>query len=178
MMIGRSAGLLAIVGIIGAAQAFADPTPLAVREKVDIQAPSDKVWTIIGKFDDMSWQPAVKATTATKGNTVGSVRTLDLGGPNLVEELTAYAPARKFYRYRITDNPNNVKTLPVRRYASTVAVTDGPNGTSIVTWRGTFLRADPSASPAAGQDDKSAIAAVTTVYRTGLDNLKTLVETR
>ena len=51
----------------------------------------------------MSWHPAVKSDTATNGNTVGSVRTLDLGGPKLIESLTKYDATKLRYSYRITD---------------------------------------------------------------------------
>jgi hypothetical protein len=72
--------------LVGAAQA-ASPE-LKVTQSVEIAAPPAKVWGIIKNFEDLTWHPAIKASSATDGSKVGSVRTLDLGGPKLVERLT------------------------------------------------------------------------------------------
>ncbi len=103
------------------------------------------------------------------------MRTLDLGGPKLIEQLTKYKPALMSYSYKITDDPANVKTLPVTKYRSTISVKKSGTG-SVVTWRGWFLRGDPSDTPAAGLDDAAAIKAVKGVYRGGLDKLKATAE--
>jgi hypothetical protein len=166
------------LGLLGGADpATAAASRLSVKQSVTIAAPSDKVWGIVKNFSDMSWHPAVKSDTATNGNSVGSVRTLDLGGPKLIEQLTAYSDAKMRYSYKITDDPANVKTLPVTRYTSTISVRGTAKGTSVVTWTGSFRRADPNDPPAAGQDDATATNAVTGVYKGGLDNLKKLAET-
>ena len=178
----KIAALLALVGLMagfmGASAALALPaTQQRVSQSINISAPPDKVWGLIKNFNDMSWHPVIKSTTATNGNTVGSVRTLDLGGPKLIEALTDYSDAKKRYSYKITDDPNNVKALPVTKYGSTIMVKAAPKGTTTVTWSGRFMRADNSPTPAAGQDDKAAIDAVTGVYKAGLDNIKKLAET-
>ncbi len=180
-MIRNFLALLALVGLglFATDQASAAAASVQkVTESVSIDAPPAKVWGIIQNFGDMSWHPAVKSDTATNGNTVGSVRTLDLGGPKLIESLTKYDATKLRYSYRITDDPNNVKTLPVTKYSSSLSVKKGAKGSTTVTWTGRFLRADPSPTPAAGQDDESAVKAVTGVYRGGLDNLKKLAETK
>ncbi|HLY55984.1 MAG TPA: SRPBCC family protein [Stellaceae bacterium] len=181
-MVRKIAALIALVGamagFMGAGSALAIPaTQQRVSQSINISAPPDKVWGLIKNFNDMSWHPVVKSDTATNGNTVGSIRTLDLGGPKLIEALTAYDEARKQYKYKITDDPNNVKTLPVTKYSSTITVKAAPKGTTTVVWSGQFMRADNSPNPAAGQDDKAAIDAVTGVYKAGLDNIKKLAET-
>jgi hypothetical protein len=55
----------------------------------------------------------------------------------------------------------------VTDYTSTISVTKTPTG-STVTWHGNFT--------AAGMDDAGASKAVSGLYRSGLDNIKTLVE--
>ena len=35
------------------------PSRQKVTETVEINAPADKVWAVIGNFQDMSWHPAV-----------------------------------------------------------------------------------------------------------------------
>ena len=164
-------GLAAIL-CVSAAPAQAAPHELKVTESVEISAPPAKVWAIIKNFEDLTWHPAVKASSATDGSKVGSVRTLDLGGPKLVERLAKYNDARMTYSYVITDDPNNVKVVPVTDYKSTITVTKAGHGTKVV-WSGHFRRADPSAKPAEGQDDAAATKAITGIYRGGLDALKT-----
>ena len=160
---------------VPAAPSQAAPHELKVNQSVEIAAPPAKVWAIIKNFEDLTWHSAVKASSATDGSHVGSVRTLDLGGPKLVERLTRYNDAKMSYSYVITDDPNNVKVVPVTAYQSTIAVTKTAHGAKVV-WSGHFHRADPSAKPAADQDDAAAIKAVTGVYRGGLDALKTKAE--
>ena len=80
------------------------------------------------------------------------------------------------YSYKITNDPNNVKTIPVTNYSSTITVTPGPNNGSIVEWRGAFYRGNPLGNPEPEMNDEAAMKAVTGVYRGGLDNLKMLAE--
>ncbi len=167
-----SAGLLAIAVPAGAKSSG----HLKAVETVNISAPPAKVWAIIQNFSDLTWHPAIKKSEATTGNTVGSIRTLDLGGPKLTEELTKYNASKMTYSYKFTDDPNNIKVIPAANYHSTITVKPGPNHGSTVVWRGSFTRADPSPTPAAGMDDAAAVKAITGVYRGGLDNLKKLAE--
>ena len=158
-----------MVGATGAARAAAPV--LHETKTMAIAAPPAKVWAVIENFADMSWVPPVKSTTATEGNTPGSVRTLDLGGPKLMERLKAYDAKRMTYTYAITDDPANMKTLPVSDYVSTITV--APSGTgSLVTWTGSFKRADTSEKPPATMDDKAAEGAIAGVYDAGLGGLK------
>jgi carbon monoxide dehydrogenase subunit G len=172
LLLGFGFAALLCVSMTGA---FAAAPELKVSQSVTIAASPDKVWAIIKNFGDLTWHPAVKASPATDGENVGSVRTLDLGGPKLVERLTAKSDAMMSYSYAITDDPANVKVVPVTDYQSTIKVTKSGKG-SKVTWSGHFHRADPSAKPAADQDDKSAIKAVTGIYKGGLDALKKRAE--
>ncbi|HVJ52157.1 MAG TPA: SRPBCC family protein [Aliidongia sp.] len=148
---------------------------LKVSQSVDIAATPDKVWAVIKNFKDLTWHPAIKASDATADNNVGSVRTLDLGGPKLEEQLKVHSNAMMSYTYKITDKPDNVKVVPVTHYESTIKVEKTAHGSKVV-WSGHFHRADPSAKPADGQDDQAAIKAITGIYRGGLDALKQHVE--
>ena len=44
------------------------PTRQKVTETVEINAPPDKVWEVIGNFQDMSWHPAVAKLEGKGGN--------------------------------------------------------------------------------------------------------------
>ena len=61
--------------------------------------------------------------------------------------------------------------------SSTIAVLPGPDGkTSTVEWRGAFYRGYPNNDPPAELNDDAAIAAVTAVYKSGLEALKKKIE--
>jgi hypothetical protein len=137
-----------------------------VTETVTTSATPKAVWAAIGKFEDITWLPAVASSPADKGEKVGSVRTITLkapGGPTVVETLTA----RKGHSYSYKIDKVDPKVLPVTDYTSTISVAKAPGG-SLVTWHGSFT--------AAGTDDASAQKAVSGLYRSGLDNVKTMVE--
>jgi carbon monoxide dehydrogenase subunit G len=134
-----------------------------VTETVKLDAPPAKVWARIGHFGDLSWHPAVKKTEASDGDKLDSQRRLDLGGPVLWEALVSHNDAEHKYRYRILDNGENQKVLPVSHYVSTIQVKPSGQGSEVI-WVATF-------EPAAGATAEAAKKAVAGVYRGGLDNL-------
>lgn len=166
------AAILAFGALLLSTAAHAAAPTLNVEQSTTLKAPPAKVWAVIENFSDMSWVPPVKGTTATQGNTPGSVRTIDLGGPKLVETLRGYDAGQMTYNYTINDTEANKMTLPVSNYHSTIKVAPGADGGSVVTWMGTFQRADTSDSPKAGMDDTTATNAVTGVYQAGFSGLK------
>jgi hypothetical protein len=139
-----------------------------VTETVDTSARPKAVWKVIGKFDAIvDWLPGVASSPATKHSAVGSVRTITLkaaGNPTVVETLTA----RGGHSYSYKIDKVDPKVLPVTGYTSTISVAKTKTG-STVTWHGDF-------TPAGGADDAAAEKAVGGLYRSGLDNIKTLVE--
>jgi len=164
---------LAVIGAVALTGVARAAAPVLHETKtVEIAAPPAKVWGVIEQFSDLTWVPPVKSSSATQGNTIGSVRTLDLGGPRLMEELKAYDAKAMTYTYVITSDPANVKVLPVTDYTSTITVKPSAAG-SLVTWTGAFKRADQGDTPAAGMDDKTATGAISGVYEAGLGGLKT-----
>ncbi len=167
---------LIVANLPGAAWAHG-PTRQKVTETIEINAPADKVWAVIGNFQDMSWHPAVKATTGEGGNTPDvAKRHLDLGGgASLDEELYKYDAEKRSYSYRIPTV--DVKVLPVNNYSSTIAVMLGADGkTSTVEWHGAFYRGYPNNDPPPDLNDEAAIKAVTGIYKAGLEALKKKIE--
>ncbi len=149
------------------------PTRQKSAETIEIAAPADKVWAVMGNFDSLkNWHPAVASSSADKGNEPGSVRTVELkGGGSLVETLQKYDAGGMSYSYRAKDGG----ALPVTNYTSTISVrADGDK--SKVEWRGAFYRAFPGNDPPPDQNDETAIKAITGVYTSGLANLKKVVE--
>ncbi|MGA8054858.1 MAG: SRPBCC family protein [Burkholderiales bacterium] len=150
------------------------PTRQKVTETVVINAPPQKVWDAIKDFDAFAkWHPAVAQSPATKANEVGSVRNLVLrDGGKIVETCEEYSPEKMTYKYRAADGG----ALPVTNYTSTISVKPADGGKSMVEWRGAFYRAYPNNNPPPGQDDETAVKAITGVYQAGLANLKKVVE--
>lgn len=155
------------------ASAAIDET-IRLKESVEINAPADKVWKIVGNYGDMSWHPAIGKTEVTKGKAdeVGATRTLTFkDGGGVKEVLTGYEAERMLMKYEITEG-----TLPVRDYGANIRVDSAGDGKSVVTWRAMFKRKDPANPGAAGQDDAAAKEAVTGVLKSGLANLKKVAE--
>ena len=164
------AAILALGALLPAAALAAAP-PLSVEESTTLKAPPAQVWALLHDFGDMSWVPPVKSVTATQGNTPGSVRTIDLGGPKLVETLKGYDDKAMTYDYVINDTAANKATMPVSNYHSVIKVGPGSGGGSVVTWSGTFQRADTSDNPKPGMDDETAKKAIHGVYQAGFAGL-------
>ena len=159
------------------------PTRKKVEETITINAPPDKVWKVMGNFQDMSWLPGVKSTTGTGGNSVDAkdddneiahrTITLDDGG-TILEGLYKYDAAEHSYSYRI--DKVDVKVLPVNDYSSTIKVEAADGGKSLVTWKGAFYRGYMNNDPPPNLTDAASQAAVEKIYKAGLANLKKKVE--
>ncbi len=151
------------------------PTRKKVTETIEINAPPEKVWAAIGNFQDMSWHPAVASQTGQGDNAIDATRVLTLqGGGTIDEVLYKYEPEKMSYSYRIT--AVDVKVLPVTNYSSTITVLPADGGKSLVEWRGAFYRGYPNNDPPPELNDDAAIAAVTAVYKAGLEGLKKKIE--
>jgi hypothetical protein len=154
------------------------PSRNKIVETVDIDRPVDKVWAIVKDFDGLAkWHPAAASSVADKGNEVDSVRTIVLkapGDPKIIEALLSYDDAGRTYHYEIKEV--DVKVLPVTNYSSWLTVRDNGHGGSTVEWKGAFYRGYPNNDPPPELNDDAAIAAVTKMYRAGLDNLKKIAE--
>jgi mxaD protein len=150
---------------------------LHAEESVSIAAPAEAVWSKVNNFGDLgAWHPAVKTTQITAGenNKKGAIRLLTLqDGGTVQEKLLGYSANKKSFQYAIIEG-----VLPVSSYTSTVTVKADTPTSSTVVWSGNFKRKDTSATPAAGQDDDTAVKTITSVYRGGLDNLKKISETK
>jgi mxaD protein len=148
---------------------------LRVTETIEIAAPPDAVWAKVKDFNSLNnWHPAVKKAEIVEGenNKKGAVRVLTLGdGGTIKETLLGYDKKGRNYKYNIVEG-----VLPVSDYVSTVKVKPGQGGGSTVIWTGNFKRKNTGDNPPKGQDDKTAVDTITSVYKGGLENLKKIVE--
>ncbi len=176
--------------VVGAAQLCAagfasahGPTRRKVEETITINSTPDKVWKVMGNFQDMSWLPGVKSTSGTGGNSIDpkdddkevAHRTITLDDGGTIEEgLFKYDASEHSYSYRI--DKVDVKVLPVNDYSSTIKVEAVDGGKSLVTWKGAFYRGYMNNDPPPELDDAASQAAVAKIYKAGLANLKKKVE--
>ena len=174
MKLMRLAAVAALATVSFAAQAHG-PTRQKISESVEINAPADKVWAVVGNFQDGSWIPVVEKTEGKGGNEPKATRTLTLkGGATVEEELSKYDAAKKSLMYRI--DKVDVKTLPVNDYSSWIELEPEGADKTKVTWRGAFYRGYMNNDPPPDLNDEAAKKAVQGLYRSGLDNLKAKVE--
>ena len=100
---------------------------------IDIAAPPDQVWQLIGGFNSLpNWLPCIPKSELSEDGRVRRLANPD--GQTIVERLEAFDNAARSYSYSILQAP-----FPVTGYQSTLCVqaTDGGKG-SRVKWWGQF----------------------------------------
>ena len=155
------------------------PSPQKVEKEVVINADPAKVWALVKDFGNtQKWHPAVASDKVeVKKDENGdeqTYRTLTLkSGGTILEKFRGSDDKDMQLKYEIVSG-----VLPVADYNSKITVKAGPAaGQSTVVWMGRFYRVYKLNPPIpAGQDDESAIKAVTEVYDAGLAGLKAAAE--
>lgn len=150
------------------------PSPQKVDKSIVIKAEPAKVWAIVKDFGGIhKWHPGVASTKVEKkGNDTFRLLTLKSGG-TVYNKLRSADDADMKMRYEIVEG-----SLPVADYNAFMTVKPGPNaGETTVNWVGRFYRVYKLNPPIPeGQDDASALNAVTGMYDAGLEGLKKLAE--
>jgi hypothetical protein len=127
-----------------------------VAESVELAAPPDAVWSLIGQFN-LDWHPLVARVSLT-GTGTGQLRRIEtLDGNEIVERLDTVDNIKRFYRYTL------VAGVPASRYTGTIEVKPKGNG-CVAGWRVEFL--------ANSQPDIVVRTMVSTLVKTGLGSLK------
>jgi hypothetical protein len=148
------------------------PTRQKLELSVDVAAPPDKVWAVIGNFHDLSWVPAVAQVTGAGGNDPDTAKrdvVLKTGGAWHDEELSDYDATNMTYG---TFLPHvDVKVLPVADFSTHLSVTATAGG-SHVEWRSAFYRGYPNNNPPPDLNEAAAVRAVTAICQPALDGLK------
>jgi hypothetical protein len=173
MMNVTTRALLVVFSGLAAWPAFAHgPTRQKLELAVEVAAPPDKIWAVIGNFHDLSWVPAVAKVEGAGGNDPDSAKrtvTLRNGGVWKDEELSDYDAAKFTYG---TFLPHvDVKILPVADFSTHLIVTAEPGGKSKVEWRSAFYRGYPNNNPPPDLNEAAAKAAVTAFCQPALDGL-------
>jgi hypothetical protein len=145
--------------ILGASAAAASAASLS--RNVDVNGTPASVWQVIGPFCAIKdWHPAIGTCTETSTNPPTRTLVTKDGKATFVETQTARSDADHSYSYAIKSSP-----LPLTNYVSTIKVTSKGNNMSTVTWSSTY-------TPEQGKE-KEADAALSGIYESGLDAIKT-----
>ena len=127
-----------------------------VADSVELAAPPDEVWSVIGQFN-LEWHPAV-ARARLIGEGLGQLRRLETrDGREIVERLAEVDNTKRSYRYTL------VSGVPASHYAGVIDVKPKASG-SVAEWRVDFL--------ANNQPDIVVRTMVTRLVETGLGSLK------
>jgi hypothetical protein len=174
-----AAMLMGLTAVLWAQGAAADAKDLEIFHSIAIDAPADEVWAMAGDFGGIQrWSPGTESSRliVRDRNETGAIRLLRRrsDGTQVTEKLLDYDPYNRRMTYTYVDG-----AVRAADYFSELVVKDAGNGTSVVEWRGRFKRlAYWTDNPPAGQDDKAAIEFLNGAYKTGLENLKKVLESK
>jgi len=127
-----------------------------VTESVDLSAPPEKVWAVVGAFGG-SWHPLI-AKIELIGSGIGQLRKIEtVDGKQIIERLEAMDDAQRLYRY------TNISGIPASNYTGTFELKPKGTGSSI-DWHVQYL--------ADGQGTLVVKIIVSTLLKTGLGALK------
>lgn len=166
-----------LAGLIASAPAFADAAELSIFHTITIEAPADEVWALAGDFGGIQrWAPGTESSKLVlRGrNETGAIRQLRrrTDGTQVTEQLLDYDPPNRRMAYTYVDG-----AVRAADYYSELAVKEAGPGRSVVEWRGRFRRlAYWTDAPPAGQDDEAALDFLNGAYKSGLANLKKVLE--
>ena len=111
---------------------------MKVMRSVVIDAPIDRVWQVVRRFDGVAnWNPGVVAARMETGEPteIGSIRSLEIvDGSVFRETLLEHSDSEHFYTYDIIVSP-----LPCSNYVAThrfIEITEGNKTLGI--WQGEF----------------------------------------
>lgn len=172
----RFVAAIALIAILPALAIAHGPSRKKEITTIEINAPADKVWGVIGNYRDMSWHPAIAKTEADPGELKKEVSKRKLtfkSGAIFTDTLTRYEPETKTIAF--LTNEEDLKTLPVEGYSSTISVA-GDGGKSKVEWKGAFYRGYMNNDPPPELSDAAAIKAVAAFQKEGLEALKAKLE--
>ena len=107
-------------------------------QKIEIEAPINKVWDTISDFHDLSWAPDVVPSVDKIGDKNGS----EIGAGRVLngvfyETLTVLDPLNFTFSYSIDDGPGPVASDAVSDYVGTVKLTATGSG-CLVEWSSEF----------------------------------------
>jgi len=125
-----------------------------------VAASADDVWNILSDFGGIKVGGPIEAFEI-EGDGVGAVRTITMGGGQVIERLDVHDADARTFTYCITNDDN---PLPVANYSATVKITADGDDACSVDWSGTF---DPK-----GADEETASNVVRGIYTGGIQGAR------
>jgi len=169
-------GLFLAVLSFGSVEAHG-PTREKHSETMEIAAPVDVVWALVGDYaHPEKWMSAVESTQMQGLSEKGAIRELKLKGVGgvLKEELKNIDAEKKLIQYKIID-PTDPAVAPVNNYSAKITVEATASG-SKVEWDAAFYRWFLNNNPPDGQNEAAAKAFVEKVVHDSLVSLKQVAE--
>lgn len=166
----------AMAALVAATAQAHGPTRRKISESIEINAPADKVWAVVGDVKDAGWMQNVAKTELTGDVATKFKRTLTLRNGNLIQETSnKYRPEDRLFSYYI--DKVDVKDLPSNDYSATITVEPAGDAKSKVEWKAAFYRGYMNNDPPAELNDAASEKGVGDWIRASLANLKARVET-
>lgn len=133
-----------------------------VHIRIAIDRPVEQVWSLLGGFDWLPrWLDVITSSRLSDSGRLRHLKTAD--GAVIVERLLTFDENEKYYSYALLEGPS-----PVTDYVGTMSAQRDGNDTTLVSWSSTFQVREA--------DEAQVVARLETLYRTGLERLKTIVE--
>jgi phenylpyruvate tautomerase PptA (4-oxalocrotonate tautomerase family) len=162
----------------GAARAAHAASVLKAVEEAAIDAPPEKVWTILSDFAHADWLPGVTRVEAEGGNTPDkAVRRLFMADGGVVAETLTRWDAGKMM-LGVHREGDDVKRLPAVNFTNIATLRPAEGGKTVVEWKARFYRGYPNPNPPPELNDDVAIAAVTALLKANLAALKARAEAK
>ena len=153
----------------------ADAEELSAHQSIRINAPPEAVWAVVGNFNGTPrWLPLVVKSDIVLGtnNRVGAIRLVTRrNGTKVTERLLDRDPQDMHMAYTYVDG-----AVMATDYSPVLSVKDAGDGTSIVDWSAHFRPLAYSNDGNSAQDGRALVDFFDGVYKTGLENLKRVVE--
>ena len=177
LILGAAAALAVCAPI--AALAAHGASPLKVVETTIVDAPPEKVWSLVSDFAHAEWLPGVVRVEASGGDVPDQARRrLIMADGGVVEELLTKRDAERMM-LGVHREGDDLKRLPATNYTALITLRPGAEaGKTNVEWKARFYRGYPNNDPPAALNDDVAIAAVTALQRAYLAALKAKAEAR
>ncbi len=127
-----------------------------VYKTVEIDAPADEVWALVGDPARIGeWVPALASSAAESDTRSCTMQ----DGAKIVERVLDRSDEKRYYIYEITSSP-----LPLKHHRSMLIV-HGHGGHSHVVWEAQFEGESPDVEP-------GLVEAFDTIYSEGLAALR------
>lgn len=174
-MISKRALILgAVLSLAALPLAAHGPTPQTAEQTIEIAAPADTVWEVLGNPATLAdWHPDVAGATM-EGEGPGSKRIVEFkSGGTVTDGIDRIEADAKEIRWRLSQE--DIEVVPVSYYTNSVKIEPAGDGSS-VTWNASFFRADTTNEPQEKFSDEAAVAAMEAYIQNGLGGLKESVE--